>query len=522
MNISHLSRTIRLALIGSAIATAAVMSTGALASSHREAPTITQFPKLDATDVYAFRSYEPGRSNFVTIIANYIPLQDAYGGPNYFTMDTNGLYEIHIDNNGDALEDLTYQFRFSSFDRDITLDIGGKNVAIPLRNAGQVIAGDTSALNDIEQFRVYQMEGSSPQWRPNAPAVSNADNGEQTFIKPIDNIGNKSIPEYAEYANAHIYNVRLPGCSTRGRLFVGQRKEGFGVNLGEVFDLVNIPTARVIGNRDGASNATEGKNITSLAMELPISCITSANSPIIGVWTTSSMPISRRNTTVPFNLTIGYRSMEQVSRLGMPLVNELVIGLKDKDKFNASSPKDDGQFATYVTNPTLPALLEILFGADGVEAPSVFPRTDLVAAFLTGVPNVNKPANVVASEMIRLNTALPATPKGSQNSLGAAACFVDGALTLSNPGCDPAGFPNGRRPGDDVVDIELRVAMGYLLPPGPGKPASANLPYTDGVLVEDSQFDNAFPYLTTPFPGSPNGSNGLPPNPDDLPPPAGS
>ena len=132
-------------------------------------------------------------------------------------------------------------------------------------------------------------------------------------------------------------------------------------------------------------------------------------------------------------------------------------------------------------------------------------------AFLTGVPGVNQPANVVGSEMIRLNTALPVTPKGSQNSLGAAACFVNGALVLSNPGCDPAGFPNGRRPGDDVVDIELRVAMGYLLPPGAGKPGSANLPYTDGVLVEDSQFDSHFPFLATPFPGSPNGVNGIDP-----------
>ena len=114
--------------------------------------------------------------------------------------------------------------------------------------------------------------------------------------------------------------------------------------------------------------------------------------------------------------------------------------------------------------------------------------------------------------MIRLNTALPATAKGSQNSLGAAACFVNGALVLGNAGCDPAGFPNGRRPGDDVVDITLRVAMGYLLPPGAGKPASAALPYTDGVLVEDSQFDNAFPYLRHPIPGSPNGKNGEPAN----------
>ncbi|HMM65606.1 MAG TPA: DUF4331 domain-containing protein [Dokdonella sp.] len=514
------AKRLHLALASAATFTLAVAGLPAFASSHREAPNITQFPKLDATDVYAFRSYEPGRSDFVTIIANYVPLQDAYGGPNYFTMDPEGLYEIHIDNNGDAREDISYVFRFNVVSRDIKLDVGGKNVAIPLRNAGQVIGTDTSALNEAELFRVYQLRGERPQWRPFPDEVRNAANGESAFVKPIDNIGSKSIPDYPAYANAHIYTVTLPGCSTRGRLFVGQRKEGFAVNLGEIFDLVNIPAARVIGNRNGASNATEGKNITSLAMELPIACIT-AGSPIIGVWTTSSTPRSRGNASPP-NQAINYRNYEQVSRLGMPLVNEIVIGLKDKDAFNASEPRDDGQFATYVTNPTLPALLEILFGADGVRAPTVFPRTDLVAAFLTGVPGVNKPANGIASEMIRLNTALPATPKGSQNSLGAAACFVNGALSLANPGCDPAGFPNGRRPGDDVVDIELRVAMGYLLPPGPGKPASADLPYTDGVLVEDSQFDDAFPYLTTPVPGSPNGSNGLPPNPDDLPPPSGS
>ncbi len=237
--------------------------------------------------------------------------------------------------------------------------------------------------------------------------------------------------------------------------------------------------------------------------------MTQANEPVIGVWTTASSAPRGTGTKTAF-ATVQAR---QVSRLGMPLVNEIVIGLKDKDTFNSSKPRDDAQFATYVTNPTLPALLEILFGAAGVQAPTVFPRVDLVAAFLTGVSGVNQPQNVVASEMMRLKTALPATPKGSQNSLGALDCFVDGALVLTHPGCDPAGFPNGRRPGDDVVDVELRVAMGTLLPPGAGKPPSASLPYTDGALVEDSQFDASFPYLTTPLPGSPNGENGLPPNP---------
>jgi len=508
-----LARSVHAGLAGAILGSLFCFATPALASSHREAPGITQYPKVDGTDLYAFRSYEAGRGAFVTIIANYVPLQDAYGGPNYFTMDPDGIYEIHIDNNGDAREDLTYQFKFKYELKDIQLNVGGQNVAIPLRNAGQITAGSSAAQNDAETYTVTEIRGERRQPGGVAGLLSNADGGATTFAKPIDNIGNKSLPDYAAYANQHIYSVSIPGCTTPGRMFVGQRREGFGVNLGEIFDLVNIPTARVIGSRSGATNATAGKNITSLALELPISCVTTSSDPVIGVWTTASLPRTRLVGNEPLRQIILDRNLVQVSRLGMPLVNEIVIGLKDKDAFNASEPKDDAKFATYVTNPTLPALLEVLFGADGVKAPTVFPRGDLVAAFLTGVPNVNQPHNGTPSEMVRLNTALPVTPKGSQNSLGAAACFVDGALTLSNPGCDPAGFPNGRRPGDDVVDIELRVAMGYLLPPGPGKPASAGLPYTDGVLVEDSQFDATFPYLTTPLPGSPNGSNGLPANP---------
>jgi Domain of unknown function (DUF4331) len=510
---SRLAKPLRAAILVAIATSFGIASSPAAASSHREAPGITQYPKMDGTDVYAFRSYEPGRADFVTIIANYDPLQDPFGGPNYFTMDPDGIYEIHIDNNGDAHEDLTFQFKFKYDLKNIELNIGGQNVAIPLRNAGQTSATDSSALNDAESYSVVAIQGPRRQPGGVLGNVANALDGTTQFAKPIDNIGNKSIPDYASYAAKHVYSVKIPGCTTNAKVFVGQRKEGFGVNLGEIFDLVNIPTARVIGSRSGSTNATAGKNITSIAMELPIACVTTTSDPVIGVWSTSSLPQSRLVSDEPLRKLILDRNLVQVSRLGMPLVNEIVIGLKDKDKFNASEPKDDGQFAKYVTNPTFPALLEILFGADGVKAPTVFPRADLVAAFLTGVPSVNQPKNVVASEMIRLNTALPATPKGSQNSLGAAACFVDGTLTLSNPGCDPAGFPNGRRPGDDVVDIELRVAMGYLLTPGPDKPASASLPYTDGVLVEDSQFDNAFPYLTTPLPGSPNGANGLPANP---------
>ena len=509
-------KSVHLKNLGKTAVTAALLSAAfvalpAQASSHREAPNITQYPKVDGTDVYAFKSYEAGRSAFVTLIANYIPGQNPFDGPNYFTMDPDAIYEIHIDNDGDAREDLTFQFKFKQTSKDISLPIGGKSIAIPLRYSGAVTDVNPPTLNQSESFTVTMIRGARRQPSGVAGMLTNAAGGASEFQKPIDNVGNKTIPDYPAYANKHMYSVNIPGCGTPGKLFVGQRRESFGVNLGEIFDLVNIPAARVTGSRSGSPNSLETKNITSIAMELPIACITSANDSVIGVWSTASLPKSRLvgGKDTPLRNIISDNSLVQVSRLGMPLVNELVIGLKDKDAFNGSQPKDDGQFADYVTNPTLPALLELLFGADGVRAPTVFPRSDLVAAFLTGVPSVNQPKNIVGSEMIRLNTALPATAKGSQNSLGAAACFVNGALVLGNTGCDPAGFPNGRRPGDDVVDITLRVAMGYLLPPGAGKPASAALPYTDGVLVEDSLFDNAFPYLRHPIPGSPNGKNGL-------------
>jgi len=213
---------------------------------------------------------------------------------------------------------------------------------------------------------------------------------------------------------------------------------------------------------------------------VPIPCLTSRRTPVIGAWTTASLPREGKSTFRPYDWV-------QVSRLGAPLVNEVVIGLKDKDRFNASEPKDDAQFATYVTNPTLPAILEILFGAAGVQAPTLFPRADLVAAFLTGVPGLN--ANGSVAEMLRLNTSTAPKPAAAQSNLGVI-------------GGDVAGFPNGRRPGDDVVDIELRVAMGKLLPLA--NAPSGQLPFTDGALVDASRFSSSFPYLRTPQPGSPN------------------
>jgi len=422
MNRNHPARPQRRALVGALLAALAVVPLGALASSHREAPAITQMPKLDGTDLYAFRSYEPGRSNYVTFIANYVPLQDSYGGPNYFTMDTDGFYDIKIDTNGDARANLTYRFRFQYQRRDIALDIGGSEVAIPLRNAGPAGAGNTDALNDTETYTVELLKG--PNSNANPRFLTNAADGTHTFVKPIDNIGLKSIPDYAAYAASYMYNVNIPGCGQPGRVFVGQRKEGFAVDLGEIFDLVNIPVERVIGSRSGSSNSTADKNITSLALEVPITCVTQGNEPVIGVWTTASKNRGEHN-----GQDTKSGGGEQVSRLGMPLVNEIVIGLKDKDRFNASQPQDDGQFATYVTNPTLPALLEILFGANGVQAPTVFPRptTTLQTPFGSPAASMHSSNTAVCSELSSLGlmtTVQPAaTAEASLRQMNSALAF---------------------------------------------------------------------------------------------------
>lgn len=511
----------------------ALMSSQAFASSHREAPFITKNPKVDGTDFYLFNSYQAGRANYVTMIANFQPLQDAYGGPNYFTMDPEALYEIHIDNTGDAVEDLTFQFRFQNSlinnNRGVVLPIaqpdGGmlQNVAIPLVNAGPIGQADggfarTGAFQGLlETFTVGVVRG--PRRGAAAQSVTKMTGGSATFEKPIDNIGSKTFPgnSYANYANDFIYDVTIPGCAVPARIFVGQRKEGFAVNLGTIFDLVNAPAAVITDNAlRGAvtPNPIGHKNVTSIAVEVDKTCLVSAaGGTVIGGWSTASVRQAR-----VINPTATYTAPSreggawtQVSRLGSPLVNEVVIGVPDKDRFNSSEPKDDvANFAPYVTNPTLPALIEILFSAP---APRVFPRADLLAAFLTGVTGVNAfngtNTTPATAEMLRLNTALPATANGSQNNLGALECFQNRSATMgpsivlppANMACDPAGFPNGRRPGDDVVDIALRVSMGALLS-GNDAPAGA-IPFHDAVLQDDSDFDGVFPYLKTPNPGTP-------------------
>jgi hypothetical protein len=500
-------------------------------SSHREAPNITRMPAVDSTDFYLFNSYEPGRDGYVTALANYIPLQQPYGGPNYFAMDSAALYEIHIDNDGDAAENLTFQFRFTNRlgndNRGLKLDIAGAKVAVPLKNIGGVSAADNTALNFRESYQVGLVRGD--RRRGNSAPLTGS-NGGTVFGKPYDFVGTKtfgSIAGYQAYANSFIYTVNVPGCNMPGRVFVGQRKEGFAVNLGRVFDLVNLipvegdsaPGAGDGGGFPGgitqsrANNTVDNANITTIALELHKSCLTGGGNGVIGGWTSASMrQVRLLNPVATFSRPdVEGGPWVQVSRLGMPLVNELVIGLPDKDRFSASEPKFDGQFGTYVTNPTLPALLDVLFRGPVNQtlgttftniAPNNIPRNDLATAFLTGFGGVNQLSKVTPSEMTRLNTGIPAAPAAMQSNFGVA-------------GGDLAGFPNGRRPGDDTVDIALRVVMGALCYPikiGNDlvdlklcKPENAPLgavPFTDGAPVSAADFDTTFPYLTAPLPGA--------------------
>ena len=479
-----------------AAALAAMSSTPALASSHREAPFIGNLPAVDGTDLYMFRSYEPGRQDFVTMIANYIPFQDPQGGPNFFKFDQNGLYEIHVDNVGDAKEHITFQFRFTNTSKGLTLPIGGQAIGIPLINSGTLSAVNDPKLNVRETYTIDMVK--EDRRSGSRTRLSNAVGGATVFDKPVDNIGAKTFggaAGYEAYANQHIYRVAIPGCG-EGRVFVGQRKEPFYIAVGKIFDLFNLNPLGPEAN--GNKNDLEAKNISSIALEVPISCLRTAGDPVIGAYTTSSVRQGRLINPSPKgynNASKDGGAWTQVSRLGMPLVNEVVIGLNDKDRFNTSRPSGDTQFINYVTNPTLPALVETILGA---KAPTNFPRNDLVTVFLKGLEGVNQPKNVVASEMLRLNTTTPVS--ALQNPLGVA-------------GGDNAGFPNGRRPGDDVVDVSLRVAMGALcfltgatdtLKVGckPSDAPSGSLPLTDGVRKTAADFKTTFPYFNTPLPGN--------------------
>ncbi len=477
----------------------------ALGAGYREAPFISEHPKVDGSDFYFFRSYQPGRGNFVTAVANYQPFQDAYSGPSYFFMDPNALYEIHVDNNGDCKEDLTFQFRFKNQLKNLTMNIGGKEISSPWLNLGPVTVIDESKLNLEESFTLRVIRGD--RRGGTGGDISDAGTGSSMFRKPLDYVGFKSLgigTTYRDYSNNFVYNINIPGCPIIGRAFAGQRHERADMYVGAIYDLLNSSNS-LVGPASGGISQNRGKNVTTLALELPIACLLATDSSslpssgtVLGAWTTASLRQGRLLNPSP---TFDQPAREggawtQVSRVGMPLTNDLFIGFKDKDAYNASKPINDAAFLDYITHPVLPALIEQQFG---YAAPAV-PRNDLLQAFLTGLPGLNE--NGSSCEMLRLNTSITPTLRGAQNNLGALNCFDPGpTFNASKQGCDPAGFPNGRRPGDDVVDVGLRLAVGALLPSG--QAPNGSLPLSDGATVNDGFILPGFPYMPTPAHGAP-------------------
>ncbi len=551
-------------LIGGLTAIAAACAP-AWASSHREAPFISKNPKVDGTDFYMFNSYETGRAGYVTLLANYIPLEDVAGAPNFFTMDPAAIYEIHVDNTGDGVEDLTFQFQFSATlansGNGLTLPIGPagnkQNIAIPFSAVGSKLGNTTSTSNAFQNvLETYKVNLIAGPRRTGTVTPITSTSGAATFGKPLDNIGTNSIgsptESYAQYAATFISSFDMPGCTptgvaagTHGRIFVGQRQEGFAVNLGGVFDTLHFTAGAntlgltdVIGPQQQNLNDVGNKNVTTIAIEVPASCLVKTGSTVVGAWSTASV---RQARVINPTATFGEPTREggpfvQVSRLGMPLVNELIIGLPDKDRWNSSEPKDDAQWDKYFTNPTLPFVVAALFGGAGVTEPQLFPRGDLEQIFNTGIKlngiNVTQISGTPASaEMLRLNTAFGQPAATAQNSaLGALGCFDNPTATpgtiamldpvaATHPDCDTAGFPNGRRPGDDVVDIVLRAAQGALIDTSdatsggclhrvgdPGGPTAVDaagpggcLPIGDGAATNATTFLSVFPYLNSPL-----------------------
>ncbi len=445
-------------------------------SSHREAPQISKDPVADSTDLYAFVS--PDRHDTITLIANYIPLQLPSGGPNFYEFGEDVLYEINIDNNGDGLADISYQFRFTTTVRD---------PGTFLYNTGPITSLSDSSWNRVQTYEVAVTSG-----------------GGTTVLGtglpcPPCNIGPLSTPDYPALAAEAVSSV---GGIT---VFAGQRAEAFYVDLGSIFDLGDLrplANAHAFGSLSAGPgvNATNNLNVNSIAVQVPISAVTTSGHPVIGVWTTASRQKARVYDADQGEY-VNAGPFVQVSRLGNPLVNEVLIPMGAKDLWNTLPPEADKQFLSYVTQPGLAALLNVLY-------PGAFPnlaavvragtaRADLEAILLTGIPAgiISKTFTTftgpVIADMLRLNTSI--APAGHPNILGVL-------------GGDLAGFPNGRRVTDDVVTIELQAVAGATLP-------LVDKSYkVDTVVPSVTDFKpdppaigspptGTFPYLGTPYSG---------------------
>ncbi|WP_328367444.1 DUF4331 domain-containing protein [Streptomyces sp. NBC_00445] len=425
------------ALAAGALAAAGVATLepgAASASSHREAPLISGTPQYDNTDVYAFVS--PDKPDTTTIVANWIPFEEPAGGPNFFTFAEDAQYDVHIDNNGDAQGELLFRYTFKTHT---------KNDKTFLYNTGPVESLDDPDLNITQTYDIDLLR------LKNQKLVSKTKVADDVPVAP-SNVGKASMPDYAKLRSQAVHEL-TSGATT----FAGQADDPFFLDL-RVFDLLYGGNLSEVGN-----DTLKGYNVNSIALQVPTDMITeSAEQPIVGIWSTTQ----RKNAQGHFR---------QVSRLGMPLVNEVVNPLKDKDTFNASAPWDDAQFLKNVTNPELPKLIEAIYKIDAPDEP----RNDLVDVFLKGVEGLNQPPHVRASEQLRLNTSIK--PAAEPKRLG----VLDG---------DNAGFPNGRRLTDDVLDASLQVVEGELV--------GAKNDLGDAVDKNDKDFEKAFPYVALPTEGS--------------------
>ncbi|GAA3585192.1 DUF4331 domain-containing protein [Kribbella ginsengisoli] len=444
-------------------------------SSHREAPEISKDPVADNTDVYAFVS--PDKPDTVTLIANFIPFQNPFGGPNFYEFGDDVLYQIHISNSGTGKADISYQFRFHA-------EIRNKKTF--LYNTGPITSIKDKTWNRPQYYSVTRVEHGRSRILA------------RDLAAPPVNVGVRSTPNYAKLAGEAIHTI-----GKDRKVFAGQRADGFFADLGSIFDLGTlrpfqaahlIPSAAAVG-----VNGLQGSNVHTIALQVPISDLTrDGKKPtdvmdaksVIGVYATAS-----RQQSKIFDELLGishwHGPHKQVSRLGNPLFNEVIVPMAEKDKWNSRPPSEDKKYAQYVTKPELAGLLPVLY-------PGVFPnlaaykkpRADLAAILLTGIPKGVVPGfqnytGPVQADMLRLNLAVP--PSKSPNPLG----LVAG---------DAAGFPNGRRVFDDVVTVEIRAVAGLTIPlVDPSfTPDGAASAVKDGTSNTNSDYLKVFPYLGTP------------------------
>jgi len=423
-----------LLLAAAAIAATALHAAGpndGRASSHREAPLIAEDPTADTTDVYAFRS--PDRPDTVTLMANWIPGEDPAAGPNWYTFSTRARYGIHVDRTGDGKPDVSYVFRFTT--------------RAPVAFLG----------NTVQEYSVTRVAGGR------GTVVASG------LTTPPNNIGPRSTPNYPELAAAGVHELR-----GGTKVFAGQRDDPFFGDIGAVFDLVAIRMGT--GATGGGRDFFAGYAVHSIALQVPIADL-DTSSHVIGVWATTERPVVTVVRAKRGKLQQA-TNWVQVSRLGNPLVNEVLIPTELKDKWNSLGPDKEQQFAQYYREPILAKLLNQLYPQFGPFQETG--RDDLVQVLLTGIPQLNETGAKLA-DMLRLNLAVP--PAAAPDRLGVL-------------GGDLAGWPNGRRLGDDVIDIAERAVGGALI----GHP----LPLGDGVNANDRAYLASFPYAADPFSGFEN------------------